>query len=239
MGIPIELHGFPIYEYGFYLRVFDNLVIQNEPTFSQAEYLFSFVGSSSNSASVRNRILRLRHEACFLEDSSSGQSDRDTRYAELLHKSKFVLCPRGVGASTWRVFETMRAGRVPVIVSDEWCPPRGPSWHEFSLKVDEKDIDQIPDILESVKERAREMGTKARQAWEAHFNLTTSFHWIAEACLRIQKIRERYHHVERRSILGESILPLYRKEFYKEMLRELPRRTVTNKWISEIISGVR
>lgn len=238
MGIPSHLHSVPIYEYGFYMRVFDNRVIRDSLSFSQAEYLFSFIGRSSNCASVRNRILRLRHGDCFLEDSSSGQSDRDKRYAELLSKSKFVLCPRGVGASTWRVFETMRAGRVPVIVSDEWCPPKGPKWEEFSIRITEKDIDQIPDILESLKVRAPDMGTKARNAWDSHFSLTTSFHWIAETCLRIQQLRDRYHHVERRRIVGESLRPLYRKDFYKEMLRELPRRTGTKNWIQRTILGI-
>jgi hypothetical protein len=102
--------------------------------------------------------------------------------------------------------------------------PIGPKW-EFSIRIAEKDIDQSPDILESLKGRAQDMGTRAHHAWEANFHLTTSFHWIVEACLRIQLIRERYRHVERRSILGESLRPLYRKAFYKEMLRELPRRT--------------
>jgi hypothetical protein len=86
----------------------------------EAKYLFSFVGNSSNCASLRKRILKLKHAESLLEDSSSSQSDRDVRYAEFLSKSKFVLCPRGLGPSTWRVFETMRAQRVPV--SDEWRP---------------------------------------------------------------------------------------------------------------------
>jgi hypothetical protein len=239
MGIPSHLHSFPIYEYGFYTRVFDNRVISDGLSFSQGEYLFSFIGSSSNCPSVRKRILRLKHGDCLLEDCSSGQSDLDKRYAELLSRSKFVLCPRGVGASTWRMFETMRAGRVPVIVSDEWCPPKGLNWEEFSIRIIEKDIDQIPDILESLKFRAQDMGTKARHAWEANFGLKTSFHWIAEACMRIQQVRDRYRHVERRSVLGESLRPLYGKDFYKEMLRELPRRTGTYKWIQRAILGLR
>ena len=117
-----------------------------------------------------------------------------------------------------------------MIVSDEWYPPKGPSWDEFSVRVREQDIEEIPARIESLKGRAQDMGTKARHAWEANFDLATSFHWIAEACLRIQQIRDRYRHAERRSILGETLRPLYRKAFYKEMLRELPRRTGTN-WI--------
>ena len=35
----------------------------------------------------------------------------------MLRQSKFVICPRGVGTSSIRLFECLRAGRVPIIVA--------------------------------------------------------------------------------------------------------------------------
>src|SRR2546423_4170060 len=42
------------------------------------------------------------------------------RDGEICKASKFILCSRGVGTSSVRLFDTMRMGRVPVILSDQW-----------------------------------------------------------------------------------------------------------------------
>jgi hypothetical protein len=34
-------------------------------------------------------------------------------------------CPAGIGPATYRLFEAMELGRVPVILSDEWVPRKG------------------------------------------------------------------------------------------------------------------
>ncbi len=36
--------------------------------------------------------------------------------------------PRGIGASSVRIFEAMRAGRAPVIISDDWIVPPVGDW---------------------------------------------------------------------------------------------------------------
>src|SRR5262249_4643289 len=108
---------------GFYLRVFENDSIQYRASSHRLPLLFSFAGSSAN-ASVRKRVLAIRHRRCELIDTSKlplevrqrdgvlDQSDQyGIRYAQLLGDSKFVLCPRGRGTSSWRLFETMKAGR--------------------------------------------------------------------------------------------------------------------------------
>ena len=45
------------------------------------------------------------------------QQDYQRRYAETTKASKFVLCPRGLSVSSISLFETMRMGRVPVILA--------------------------------------------------------------------------------------------------------------------------
>ena len=42
----------------------------------------------------------------------------------------------------------MRMGRVPVILSDDWVEPIGPSWEKFSIRIRERDVDRIPAPLE-------------------------------------------------------------------------------------------
>jgi Exostosin family len=101
-------------------------------------------------------------------------------YADILKRSKFVLCPLGNGTATYRLYETMQMGRVPIIISDQWVPPMGPAWQEFSIRVSQDRIVEIPDILNDFKDRYIEMGKLARQAWEQWFSPDVQFHRIAE-----------------------------------------------------------
>jgi hypothetical protein len=64
----------------------------------------------------------------------------------------------------------MEAAAVPVIVADDLELPLGPSWEEFSLRVREQDVDDIPGLIERSQHRAIEMGLAARRAWKAYFS---------------------------------------------------------------------
>lgn len=175
----------PWFRTGFYLRVMDNDRIHYCPPDETAKFLFSFRGKVAN-APVRSLLMALRHPQAYLCDSDSGQSDHDDEYVRILRSSKFVLCPRGLGPSTWRLYETMRAGRVPVILSDDWVPPRGPAWHRFSLRVAERDFASVPLLCERWESEAPAMGALAREAWESWFSRESAFHRIVEWCLSIR-----------------------------------------------------
>jgi hypothetical protein len=226
-GIYMQIPSFlrvPIYESGFYVRVFDNLMLADEVPFSECVYLFSFVGREANCPNVRRRILNLKHTRAHLDDAWTRQSDHDKRYAAILQKSKFVICPRGYGPSTWRVFETMRAGRVPVIVSDEWVAPGGLDWSRFSFRISESEVAGIPALLEASEGLSEGMGAAAKKAWQENFSVEKSFGWIAERCGKIQSVRSTYARLEKRSIFVETINPLYCKNYYREFARQIMGR---------------
>jgi hypothetical protein len=97
-------------------------------------------------------------------------TDLQVTYAEEILDSQFVLCPRGLGCSSHRLFETMALGRVPVILSDDWVEPEGPDWPAFSVRVPEKNATDLPQILRGYADRAPEMGNRARQEWKQWFS---------------------------------------------------------------------
>jgi len=159
--------------------------------------LFSFVGSSATHP-VRTRILALRHPEALLfdatvEDAEASRRERDppdaaerlARYGRSLRDSAFVLCPRGGGTSSFRLFEAMMMGRVPVIVSDQMVLPEGPDWEEFSIRVAESRVKQIPALLESRRAEAATMGAAARRAWLEWFAPEVGFHRTVERCLEL------------------------------------------------------
>jgi hypothetical protein len=86
-------------------------------------------------------------------------------YAELIKRSKFVLCPRGFGVSSIRIFEAMWLGRVPVIISDCWQRPPGFAWEEFSVLVPEAAVGLIPSTLSQLESKASVMGQLAHRAF--------------------------------------------------------------------------
>ena len=56
-------------------------------------------------------------------DYGGMEADKDRRlFLQEMRDSWFVLCPSGLAPSTFRVYEAMQLGRVPVILSDHWEP---------------------------------------------------------------------------------------------------------------------
>jgi hypothetical protein len=181
----------------------------------------------------------LAHPRAYLDDTSSAlpanerkpfpmvdyeQQDK-MRYGDIIARSQFVLCPRGYASSTWRLYETMKAGRVPVIISDQWVPPIGPAWETCSIRVREKDIAKIPHLLEVYESRAEVMGQCARRVWEEWFSIQTVFHRIVEWCLVLKAGRQS-------SIFGNAVpyVQLLRPFFFRHVvLAETKKRLWSNR----------
>lgn len=162
---------------------------------SERKYLFSFLGASRTHA-VRKEIVKLKHPDSFLKDTSDKdlwllspeeKKQFENQYVEVSNESYFVLCPRGVGVNSYRLFEVMQMGLTPVIISDEWVPFEGPKWDDFSIRIPESKVTEIPEILEARKEDAIEMGKIARKNWEQWFSKEVCFHHIANLTEKLSK----------------------------------------------------
>lgn len=164
-------------------------------------YLYSFRGGSTSwvrkklfkSPPKKNDVLIEESNHYFHwnnEDSYLNQKlNLQKEYAKILEKSFFFLCPRGVGSSSIRLFEVMKAGRIPVIVSDDWIPVEGIPWNEFSIRVRERDISKIDSIIRSHSHSARELGRKAKQAWKDFCAPGMDSILLADALREIQHAR--------------------------------------------------
>jgi hypothetical protein len=187
---------------GFYLGRTKNEFITYAAPSHDLPYLFSFMGAVRN-APIRKSLAFLEYPRSVFHDSTADfdrvlhrkmdpreRSEYHRRYAELIGATKFNLCPRGLSASSIRVFETMSMGRVPVILSDGWIPAHGPNWKEFAIQVPEKDFARIPRLLEEREAEAVEMGERARREWERWFSDEVLFHHLVELCLDIARRRK-------------------------------------------------
>ena len=187
---------------GTYTEIFEEDRFAFDPSPVEQPYLYSFLGSVYTYPKVRGPLAMLEHPRGFFLDTSQERKevfdtletteekvDYMERYVDITRKSKFVLAPRGDAVASMRLFESMKMGRAPVIIGDAWVAPRGPDWEAFSVRVAEKDIPTIPQLLEQHEHRAEEMGRLAREAWEDWFSEEVTFHRVVEWCLDIQASR--------------------------------------------------
>jgi hypothetical protein len=179
-----------------FVRVMNPYIAQIVESGQSPKYFFSFIGSTN--APVRDKIFRLKGPSIHIQDTTDidffYRKDKEVEaakmnYAEIIGHSKFVLCPRGVGVSSFRLFETMQAGRVPVVLSDNWVPPEGPHWEEFLIRIPESQVHSISKILKNHESRYREMGQAARNAWLEWFSPPVNFHRFAEWLETIRESR--------------------------------------------------
>jgi hypothetical protein len=164
---------------GFYPLVAYALPEAPFPLDADFRHLFSFRGSFATHP-VRRRIGMLADAASpeealrFLVVDTSQRTAGDSQifnrdYVASLRDSKFILCPRGMCPSSVRLFETMKSGRVPVVISDEWTPPPEVPWKRFVISIAEKDVASIPRILGQEESGFLERARTAQQAWTDYF----------------------------------------------------------------------
>jgi len=159
------------------------------------EYLFSFIGRNCHESRRRIFEKEFIRKDIFIEDSTEifNLYEKETRvlarekfYYETLLKSKFSLCPRGWGATSYRLFESMQLGVAPVIISDEWVFPKGPKWDQFSIIIKTRELPQLEQIIADKEDRYKEMGKLAKFNFDEFFSDKKYFTYIIENCLELK-----------------------------------------------------
>lgn len=186
--------------YNAYSDSFKNSFITNHIPLKKEtpkkKYLFSFIGRDCNL--IRRQIFEMafHRKDILIEDSGNtfnvydkdvNAGNRQKYYYDIMLQSKFALCPAGWSANSYRLFEAMSLGIVPVIISDDWILPKGPQWKDFSLIIRKKDIQNLEDIILEKESEFAAMGSKARKAFEKYFEDTVFFEYIISNCIAIKK----------------------------------------------------
>jgi hypothetical protein len=171
--------------FAYYRLLNDTRSVRGDPP----DLLFSFRGRRAGS--VRDGVLALSHPRAIIEDTSDldffddtlgERADAKSRYREVLGRSKFVLCPRGAGTSSVRLFETLAGGRVPVILSDEWVPPAGIDWTSCAVRIAERDTRAVPEQLEALEPEWPALSAAAGRVYDEWFAPDVWFHRAVEHC---------------------------------------------------------
>lgn len=88
-------------------------------------------------------------------------------------ENDYILCVRGAGNYSFRLYETLSAGRIPIIVNTDCVLPYDfvIDWKKYCVWVEESDIDKIDEILLDYhqrvsKEEFLELQVSIRKLWE-------------------------------------------------------------------------
>jgi len=165
------------------------------PASSSRDLLYCFLGAPT--ATVRRKILALPHPADALVQEKLNynhqrwaEDDVVGPYVEVLARSKFTLCPPGSATSSYRLFEAMRAGSVPVIISDELVLPEGPDWQSCSVRVGEAEVSGIEKILRGVPD-PEAIGRSAQVEFGRFFSAENMLRHLARELMALGPANQR------------------------------------------------
>lgn len=114
---------------------------------------------------IRREMIRLfpqNHPAFWLQEHSAT-SYADTRFfLAVMHRSKYALAPRGYGKTSFRLYEAMQLGAVPVYIYDDpWLPYADVlNWKEFCVLCHFSELSDLPNRLMNLPESWRENACK-------------------------------------------------------------------------------
>jgi hypothetical protein len=186
--------------YHYLEQISNNPYIEYKPNqIDKKKYLFSYIGACRTYPAVRDKIVQLyQGDANIIDtkDLNSWELDEEKRdkyfkdYVQVLAQSKFTLCPRGIGPSSYRQYESMKMGIAPVIISDEWVEPKGIDWKSCSIRIKESEVNEIQYILKSRENEYIELGKNARKNYENLLLFENQFHFLSDAAAALHALRK-------------------------------------------------
>ena len=108
--------------------------------------------------------------------------ERFSSFEDVSSKSRYMLCPRGYGPTSYRLYEAFQYGAVPVYISDRfWLPWRDElNWEDLIITVTPEKIPKINHILDSYEDRHESMIECAASVYEEFFSIEGVFKKILD-----------------------------------------------------------
>lgn len=137
----------------------------------------SFIGA--NTHIIRNKLYeQLKNDKDFYFEIFKWEpiisKEKEFKFKDITERSIFTLCPRGDGPTSFRFYEAMQLGSIPVYVYDSlWLPyQKDLDWHNLCVLVHENEIPHIKEILESIsEEKIKSMQSYAKKIYDEWFSL--------------------------------------------------------------------
>ena len=173
----------------YFFQHVENPLVGVNRDYSSVKFLYSFTGAVRTHPCRREIMNLCSDDRGSITDTSNlnawqlspdEQKVYHRKFADALSESLFILCPRGISPCSYRLTETLNAGRVPVVISDQWSLPDWLPWTEFALVIAEADIQKLPEILRQKEKEAIAMGKRASDIWDLYFSSQNRYTTLLE-----------------------------------------------------------
>ncbi len=159
---------------GIHVLPFPHFPINGADPASNKDLLYSFIGYDTHFTrkqlfslpAQENTIIKQRLQWHFKGNQQLKDEERG-EYQEVLSRSRYSLCPRGVGASTVRFWESLQAEAIPVLFDRDMYLPEGFDWTTCCIFLNDKDIINLHAILSAIPE---DRENELKSACKAAFN---------------------------------------------------------------------
>ncbi len=119
----------------------------------EKQFIGSYIGRSTHKLRTE-MVSKLQSNSNFYVqnldymDANILEQDAD-KFKQLISESYFSLCPRGYGPTSFRLYESIKSGTVPVYISDEHFLPykEEMNWSDFSLILKPRHLNKLAKIL--------------------------------------------------------------------------------------------
>ena len=125
-----------------------NCQLPEETVSTDRDILASFIGHIKGRHWIRERMKEILDSEKYLISESTGYNN----FLDVMKRSKFSICPRGYGQTSFRIHESLSLGSVPVYVYDEPLIPFSDlfDFNEIGILVHSSDIGMLSNKIESL-----------------------------------------------------------------------------------------
>lgn len=113
-----------------------NFSLKNLNTFARAETI---------------RVLKQNNSRAAIEvvdQAGFGGTDQEKQtFSDHLIRNTYVVCPRGIENFSFRVYEALRYGRVPVIIDTGMVLPREVDWDRVAIRLPYEKLSKMVDVV--------------------------------------------------------------------------------------------
>ena len=138
----------------------------------------SFVGTLSHKRQIMFQPLTSQPNKYFIGGRGFWRAavpkNEEQQFMDVMSRSIFALCPRGYGATSFRMYEAMQFGTIPVYISDKHCLPWDDEldWGEFCIAIAPNEVVNLDTILgKFTHEELGAMSNKGKEVYSKYFSL--------------------------------------------------------------------
>jgi hypothetical protein len=133
------------------------------------DILCSFIGAIRGRHKIREIMANY---LSTLPNYFISESVGYNKFTDIMERSIFSLCPRGYGATSFRICESLQHGSIPIYIYDrDWTPWYDEfDFNDIGIKVHANNIQQIPNIINNItKEQVKKYHENGKLIYEKYF----------------------------------------------------------------------